>query len=81
MEFIATGIESFLDILPLHGRKHGEAFKHVVKDTVSWSSNCTRPPRPVAQLIKTQRQKLGFNLKVREAKQPATGSYLYLCLK
>lgn len=33
-----------------------------------------------AQLINTQRQTLGFNLKVREAKQPPppTGSYLYI---
>ena len=35
----------------------------------------------VAQLIKTQRQILGFNLKVRKAKQSVTGSYLYLSLK
>ena len=28
-----------------------------------------------AQLIKTQRQKSGFNLKTRKAKQPTTGSY------
>ena len=33
---------------------------------------------PVAQLIKTQRHIMGFNLK---AKQPATGSYLYLSPK
>ena len=31
-----------------------------------------------AQLIKTQREKLGFNLKIQKAKQPATGSYLDL---
>ena len=30
---------------------------------------------------KTQRQILGFNLKIRKAIQPATGSYLYLSLK
>ena len=36
------------------------------------------PFLPVAQLTKTQRQKLGFNLKVRKAKQSAIGSYLYL---
>ena len=35
----------------------------------------------VARLIKTQRQILGFNLKVRKAKQPVTGSYLYLSPK
>ena len=35
----------------------------------------------VAQLIKIQRQILGFNLNVRKAKQPATGSYLYHSLK
>ena len=32
-------------------------------------------PAPVAQLMKTQRQKFEFNLKVRKTKQPATGSY------
>ena len=35
----------------------------------------------VAQLIKTQRQKLGFSLKVKKVKQPATSSYLYLSPK
>ena len=35
----------------------------------------------VAQLIKSQRQILGFNLKVRKAKQQATGSYLHLISK
>ena len=35
----------------------------------------------VALLIKTQRQKLGFNLKVRKTKQLATGSYLYFSPK
>ena len=34
-----------------------------------------------AQLIQTQRQKLGFNLKVTKVKQPDTGSYLYLSPK
>ena len=29
-----------------------------------------------ARLIKSQREKLGFNLKIQKAKQPATGSYL-----
>lgn len=29
-----------------------------------------------ARLIKTQRQKLGFSLRIRKAKQPTTGSYL-----
>ena len=38
-------------------------------------------PVDVAQLVKIQRQKLGFNLKVRKAKEPATGSYLYLSPK
>ena len=33
------------------------------------------------QLIKTQRQILGFNLKTRKAKQSATGSYLHLSQK
>ena len=32
----------------------------------------------VARIIKTQRQILGFNLKIRKTKQPATGSYLNL---
>ena len=35
----------------------------------------------VAQLLETQRQKLGFNLKVGKAEQPATDSYLDLSLK
>ena len=35
----------------------------------------------VTRLIETQRQKLGFNLKARKAKQPATDSYLYLSPK
>ena len=35
----------------------------------------------VAQLIKTQRQILGFSLKVWKAKQVVTDSYLYLSLK
>ena len=34
--------------------------------------------RDEAQLIKTQKQKLGFNLTTRKAKQPATGYYLGL---
>ena len=39
----------------------------------------------IAQIIKSQRQKVGFNLKIRKAKQPS--SYFYLrpkwqsCLK
>ena len=37
--------------------------------------------RGIAQVIKTQRQKLGFNLKVRKAEQSVTGSDLYLSLK
>lgn len=35
----------------------------------------------VVQLIKTQRRILGFNMQVRKAEQPATGSYLHLSLK
>ena len=34
-----------------------------------------------ARLIKPQRENLGFNMKARRAKQPCTGSYLYLSLK
>ena len=34
-----------------------------------------------AQLIKTHGKKLGFNLKIQIAKQPATGSYLDFSLK
>lgn len=33
------------------------------------------------RLVKAEREKLGFNQNVRKAKQPATGSYLYLNLK
>lgn len=34
-----------------------------------------------ARLLKTQRQNLGFNLQVRKAKQPVTGSCLYFSPK
>ena len=37
--------------------------------------------KSVARLIKTQRQILGSDLKVRKTKQPVTGSSLYLSLK
>ena len=38
-------------------------------------------PEDVAQLVNIQRQKLGFNLKVRKAKEPTSGYNLYLSLK
>ena len=47
------------------------------------SSRTTRDTKrnPVSGGKKKKRQKLGFNMKVSKAKQPATGCYLYLSLK
>ena len=45
---------------------------------VFWTADSFLHSPFIAWSIKKNRQILGFSLKVRKAKQPATGSYLYL---
>lgn len=52
-----------------------------VSEDHTWNMREASTPCFIAWLIKTERQKLGFNVKIRKAEQSVTYSCLYLSLK